>query len=99
MSTFAKTLTVPTTEIVIGLGADEPYNFRITGTLADGTAFDQAVNSDVPSVSFDFPAGTGFVVVCSRYGQSSAPSEPVDFAEPATRTVTVPDATQSVVIA
>lgn len=94
-----KTLTTATTLSEFPLGTtDTPWTFVVTGTLADGAAFSQSVSSDTPSASMDLPVGTGYVLVVSKNGVSSLPSDPVDVVVPVTVQLQVPDATQRATI-
>jgi hypothetical protein len=83
--------------------ADTAWTFALKGTLADGTAYEEAVDSNAPSISHDLPAGAiGVVLIVSKNGINSLASDPFDV--PAadsgvvTITLTVPDATQKATI-
>lgn len=76
---------------------EELWSFHVTGTLVDGTAFDQTVQSTTLTATMDIPAGTGYVLVVSKNGVSSLPSDPVDISG-GTIVLSVPDATQKAVL-
>ena len=92
------TLSTPTASIVFPAGtADTEWSFSLSGTLADGSAYSNTLSAAAPSLSADLPEGATVVLVVSKNGVSSLPSDP--FVVPLTTvTLSVPDATQKAVI-
>lgn len=94
-----KTLAAAITLAAFAAGTtDTDFTFTITGKNADGSDFSQSVTSPTPSVQFDLPAGTGFVLVVSKLGHSSLPSAPFDNPVATTVSLSVPDSTQAATI-
>lgn len=93
------TLSTPTTSAVFPIGtADTDWTFSLSGTLADGSAYSNVFTSATPSMQAALPEGATVVLVVSKNGVSSLPSDPFPVAV-TTVILTVPDATQKAVIA
>jgi hypothetical protein len=92
------TLSTPTASIVFPIGtADTEWSFSLSGTLADGGGYTNTLTSATPSLQADLPEGATVVLVVSKNGMSSLPSDP--FVAPLTTvTLTVPDASQKATI-
>ena len=93
------TLSTPTTTAVFPAGTpDTEWAFSLSGTNADGSAYSAMFSSPGPSMQAALPEGATVVLVVSKNGVSSLPSDP--FVVPVTTvTLSVPDATQKAVIA
>lgn len=92
------TLSTPTASAVFPIGtADTDWSFALSGTLADGSAYSNTLTSASPSMQAALPEGATVVLVVSKNGINSLPSDP--FVVPLTTvTLSVPDATQKAVI-
>jgi hypothetical protein len=91
-------LSTPIASIVFPIGtADTDWSFSLSGTLADGSAYSNTFTAAAPSMQVALPEGATVVLVVSKNGVSSLPSEP--FVAPLTTvTLTVPDASQKATI-
>lgn len=92
------TLSTPTASAVFPIGTlDTEWTFSLSGTLADGGAYSNVLTSAAPSIPADLPEGATVVLIVSKNGVSSLPSDP--FIVPLTTvTLSVPDATQKAFI-
>ena len=77
---------------------EAPFVFTVTGTLPDGSNFTNTEVSEAPSMSMELPVGTGFTVIVSKLGYTSAPSAPIDIVMPVMVKFSVPDSTQPAVL-
>lgn len=96
---MSQILSTPTAQVAFPADtADTPWTFVVTGTNADGSAFSLSHDNSAASLQADLPVGTGFVLVVSKNGISSLPSDSFDVSVPTTVMLTVPDAAQKATI-
>lgn len=93
-----KTLSVTTVDRTFPEGTADPgFTFTVTGTLVDGSPFEQVVVAGEPTVTMDLAPGT-YTAGASKLGFTSLPSDPFTVEAPATVTLSVPDDAQKVVV-
>ena len=78
--------------------ADTPWEFHVTGTKADGTAYGGGVESASTSASIDLEPGT-YTLTVVKNGVSSLASDPFVVTVPTTVELSVPDAAAKATIA